>query len=76
MFIEYKVRPITRYVVTRFETTGPDENGRGAAGSRCLGEYDNVEVAQEVGYALCRAEHENLGWAPGDDRIRYPSALE
>jgi hypothetical protein len=65
--IEYRVRPVTRYVVTRYEKV--DE---GSGGVRTLGEYDNQEVAQEVGYALCKAEHERLGWAPGDPRIIYP----
>lgn len=65
--IEYRVRPVTRYVVTRHESEGP-----GTGSLRTLGEYDNIHVAQEVGYALCKAEHERLGWAPGDVRMTYP----
>lgn len=64
--IEYRVRPVTRYVVTRYE------NFENQGGVRTLGEYDNEYIAQEVGYALCKAEHERLGWAPGDMRIKYP----
>jgi hypothetical protein len=67
--IEYRVRPVTRYVVTRYEASG---NG---AGVRTLGEYDNQMVAQEVGYALCKAEHERLGYPPGDMRIIYPQMV-
>ena len=69
--IEYRVRPVTRYVVTRYE----DQLPAGTASIRTLGEYDNQIVAQEVGYALCKAEHERLGWAPGDTRIMYPQMI-
>jgi len=72
MLIEYRVRPVTRYVITRFETSGPDENGRGSSGCSTKGEFDTEAVAYEVGYALCKAEHESKGWAPGDERILYP----
>ncbi len=69
--IEYRVRPVTRYVVTRYENQGE----QGTAAVRTLGEYDNQTVAQEVGYALCKAEHERLGWGPGDMRIIYPQSI-
>lgn len=64
--IEYKVRPVTRYIVTRFTRSG------GAAGCEQKGEFDNESNARAVAYALCRDEHERLGWEPGDMRIRYP----
>lgn len=64
--VEYKVRPITRYVVTRYHEI---EHG---AGSETKGEYDNPSVAHEVAYALCKAEHEHLGWPVADMRIHYP----
>jgi len=64
--IEYKVRVTQRYFVTRYA------EGDGQAGSSTFGEYDNEEVAYEVAYALCRAEHERLGWPLGDERIQYP----
>lgn len=67
--IEYRVRPVTRYIVTRFE-----ESERGGSSGQ-LGEYDNNQVAFEVGYALCCAEHERLGWPPGDERIKYPTLV-
>ena len=67
--IEYKVRPVTRYVVTRYE-------GNGSVGTcEQRGEFDNVETAHAVAYALCRAEHERLGWSVGDERIQYPQPL-
>jgi hypothetical protein len=67
--IEYKVRPVTRYVVTRYEQRGA------AGGSEQQGEFDNAETAHAVAYALCRAEHERLGWPVGDERIQYPQPL-
>lgn len=69
--IEYRLRPVTRYVITRYESQS--ENGTGSV--RGIGEYDNQDIAYEVGYALCRAEHERLGWPPGDERIQYPQRV-
>jgi hypothetical protein len=71
--IEYKVRPVTRYVVTRFEDYGPESNKGGA--SETNGEFDNAQTAYAVAYALCRTEHEQLGWPVGDERIQYPRAV-
>ena len=68
--IEYRVRPVMRYVVTRYS------KGSNSVGSEVRGEYDNERVAYEVGYALCKAEHERLGWPPGDERIQYPTYFE
>jgi len=65
--IEYRVRKITRYMITRFEEY---EN---CAGSTSKGEYENEDTAFEVAYALCKAEHERLGIGVGDERISYPS---
>ncbi len=68
MKVEYRVRPTTRYTITRFESN--DEDRSGAVETK--GQYDNAAVAYEVAYALCRAEHERLGYPPGDERIQYP----
>lgn len=70
MLIEYRVREVTRYYVTRFE-----DDGKGRAGSSSFGEYGNPETAYEVGYALCKAEHERLGFPPDDERIQYPRPI-
>lgn len=66
--IEYRVRPVTRYVVTRFHEDAEGKTG----GSSVKGEYDNADMAYEVGYALCKEEHERLNLPPADERIRYP----
>lgn len=71
--IEYRVRPVTRYVVTRFHSESGE--GRGGCGSSVMGEYDNQQMAYEVGYALCKAEHDRLGFPPGDERITYPQLV-
>jgi hypothetical protein len=72
MKIEYRVRPVTRYHVTRFEES--DDGRSGPTGSSGKGEYANEQTAYEVAYALARQEHEALGWPVGDERIRYPEA--
>lgn len=71
--IEYRVRPVTRYIITRYEQF-PDDGPQ--PGPRQLGEYDNDTVAYEVAYALCKAEHERLGLPIGDERIQYPERPE
>ena len=65
--VEYRVRPVTRYIITKYE-----EWSDRTPGVQTLGEYDNAEVAFEVGYALCKAEHDRLGWPVADERIQYP----
>lgn len=72
--LDFKVRPVTRYIVTRYEVKGNGTN-HGSVGSITLGEFDNLNVAYEVGYALAKAEHDRLGWPPGDMRIKYPEPL-
>lgn len=67
--LEYRVRPVTRYVVTRYEESA---SGRSGGSSQC-GEYDNADIAHEVAYALCKQEHDRLGLPPGDERIQYPN---
>lgn len=67
MKTEYKIRPVTRYVVTRYNE---DDSGRASCTGK--GEYDNADVAYEVGYALAKEEHERLGYPVGDMRIIYP----
>ena len=71
MKIEYRVRPVTRYVVTRFHQSDDGEVG----GVETKGEFDNQETAHQVGYALCKEEHSRLGYPPGDERIQYPSIV-
>jgi len=86
--VEFSVRPVTRYIVTRYEERGGDANhkssedpriaenrvgrARVCCGSSGHGEFDNAQTAYDVAYALCRAEHERLALPPGDERIRYP----
>lgn len=66
--LEYRVKPVTRYVITRYE-----EGANGCSGGVATrGEYENADVAWEVAYALCKQEHERYGYPVGDNRIRYP----
>lgn len=53
--IEYRVRPVTRYIITRFhsETTPA---GFGRVGSEMLGEFDNQVKAERIAQALTGME--------------------
>lgn len=66
MKVEYQIREITRYIVTRFE------DNSGLCGTSERGTYDNEDIAYEVAYALARKEHEDLGYPLADERIKYP----
>lgn len=69
--LEYRVKRITRYVITRHE-----EDLSGRCGSTVeKGTYDNADVAHEVAYALCKQDHERLGYPVGDERIVYPRPI-
>ena len=75
MLVEFKIRPVTRYIVTKNETSGPDPDGKGVGSSSTIGEYDNANMAYEVAYAVCKEEHRRLGFPPGDERIQYPKEV-
>lgn len=53
--VEYRVRPVTRYIITRFhsETT---PTGGGQVGSEMLGEFDNQVKAELIAQALVEKE--------------------
>ena len=74
--VEYRVRPITRWIVTRYEFKvnehGQEDIRRGGVNSASGAEYSSYETAYAVGYALARAEHERLGYPLDDPRIQYP----
>lgn len=70
MTIEYRVKRVERFVVTRHEQ---DEKATTGSTRQIGGEHDNFEVAYEVGYALARQEAETLGLMPGDMGVIYPS---
>lgn len=82
MTIEYRVRRVERFIVTRYESAKisiqpgacpPHDNV--ASSSRQIGkEFDNFDTAYEVATALARAEQERLGLPPGDGGVIFPSA--
>jgi len=69
--IEYKVREVKRYIVTRY---GIGLGKGGFLQSSLHGEFDNWDTAYQVAYALCKKEHDDLGYAPDDTRIQYPNS--
>lgn len=71
--IEFRVRPVTRYIVTRFEQEYDPAGACASAGrSTQHGEFESFGTAYAVSYALCKSEHDRLGYPPGDERISYP----
>lgn len=64
---EYRVKKVDRYIVTKYE-----EWSDGMKGSNQMGEFDNPDMAWEVGYALCKQMHGVVGWPLDDERIQYP----
>jgi hypothetical protein len=65
--IEYRVRTVPRFIVTKFENY---EGGGCSCGA--VGTYDSFDVAYEVGCALAKAEQERLGLLPGDLGVIFP----
>jgi len=68
MKVECRVREVSRYVVTRWHSNEQDNSG----GVETKGEFDNPDIAHEVAYALCKDEHQRLGYPIDDERIQYP----
>lgn len=69
MKVEYRVKEVKRYVVTRWY------EGDRCGGCETKGEFDNSDTAYAVGYALAKNEHEQLGYPVGDERIIYPQPI-
>lgn len=63
--IEYRVRTVPRYVVTRFE------NG---TGSTQHGVFDNFQIGHAVATALAKADQDRLGLMPGDMGVIFPNS--
>lgn len=72
MKVEYRVRQVTRFIVTRHHENGDGKTG----GTDQKGEFDNMDMAYEVALALCKDEHQRLGYPVGDERIKYPSPIQ
>lgn len=66
--IEYRVRPVVRYIVTRFSSTSHD-NGKSQAGSQVCGEFDNADMANTVANAMSATEPGSVAYCaePGID---------
>ena len=67
MVVEYRVKEIKRYIVTRCESN--DDSASVAQ----IGEYPSGETAYAVGYALCRQDHEKSGEPVGSTNFIYPT---
>ena len=71
--VEYRVKPVTRYIVTRFEQQTSDDERMGSSGAVAQrGEFVNAEIAYHVAYALCTAEHSAAGAPLDSPDFIYP----
>lgn len=68
--IEYRVKPITRYLVTRFASLPGHDNKTGLVTER--GQFDSYQTAHDVAYAMCKLEHDVAGTPPDDPSFQYP----
>lgn len=68
--IEYRVKRVERFIVTRFEQS---EGGQTGSVRQIGKEYDTFETAYEVGYAMARADQERLELLPGDMGVIFPN---
>lgn len=64
--VEYRVRPVTRYIITRYSEEGKN------AECGTLGEYDRQDLAHNVAYALCKIEHDGSGEPIDSENYIYP----
>lgn len=66
--IEYRVRPVTRYVVTRYvETDDPAMPTERTRSSEVLGEYQNENAAAWVAQSLCAHDRDSAKARGRDD---------
>ena len=74
--VEFRIKPVLRFVVTRCETWNLPEGSKSAQpDDRRVAEqgtFDNPDQAWTVAYALCKQYHELIGWPMADPRITYP----
>ncbi|WP_020184816.1 hypothetical protein [Methylopila sp. 73B] len=70
--VEFKIRPIVRYAVTKYEYTSNGGTGK----SSQLGVYDNFDTSYEVGVALARGEQQRLGVEPFSMAVVFPSDVQ
>ena len=70
MAVEFKVRKVTKYIVTRYESDGR------TGSSTQHGTHDSGETAYHVAYALCKAEHDRSGEPVGSMNFIYPDMPE
>lgn len=70
--VEYRVKSVTRYIVTRFEEESHDD-GSESGGCEGFGEFNNFVSAYKVAFGLCKSEHDEFGVDRKDGEFIYPS---
>jgi hypothetical protein len=72
--IEYKIRPVTRFVVTRY-SDDLDPNGKNHPSSDVKGVFDNFSIAYNIGYALAREEFSRRAIDLQDPGFVFPASI-
>lgn len=72
--IEYKVRPVTRFIVTRY-SEDIDPNNTSCASCETKGEFDNFNTAYAVGYALAQEEQIRRGIDLQSPALKFPDSV-
>ncbi len=73
--VEFRVREVTRYIVTRHDERTADAQGKlgtSPSSTREMGEFDNYNIAFDVAQALARAETTYRGVPIDHDSVIYP----
>lgn len=73
--IEYRVKPITRYVVTRYEDASSGGYEQPATVTE-RGTFDNHDTAFAVAHALCNHEHCASGEPLDSMSFIYPRCFD
>lgn len=73
-YSEFRVREVTRYIVTRYDGVKHTNGTESGSSPRQLGnEFPSADTAYEVAYALARQEAEHRGLPPGSMGVIYPA---
>lgn len=75
MTIEYRVKRVERFIVTRYEAPTSSDGATTEVSVRQIGkEFDSFETAYEVGYSLAKEDQRRLGLPEDDMGVIFPSS--
>lgn len=72
MNIEYQVRPVTRYIVTRYEAMSNEDGSQTGAASSVIGEFVNGYIADDVADGMVAKD---IATGINSQRVRHGLSL-